>query len=93
MLTRLLTIRPNVRVQANKDDLVAPADALGEGGRRFPTSDELGTYEDPPKKEPIQKKVNPIKKFLMRVFKIKEIDHEEFRKDNKWAIRIDDDKE
>ena len=76
MLTRLLSIRPIVCVQAKKDNFVEPADAPGEGGRRFPTSDELGTYEDPPKKEPIQKKVNPIKKFLIEKFKIKEIDYE-----------------
>ena len=82
MLTRLLSIRPNVRVHAKKDDFATPADAPGEGARRFPTSD------DPPKK-----KMNPIKKFLMDIFKIKEIDTDKFRKENKWAIRIDDDKE
>ena len=93
MLTRLLSIRPNVRVHAKKDDFATPADAPGEGARRFPTSDEFGPCEDPPKKEPTQKKMNPIKKFLMDIFKIKEIDTDKFRKENKWAIRIDDDKE
>ena len=39
--------------------------------------------EDPKKKE-----VNPIKKFIMKVFKIKEIDYEKFRKEDKWAIKI-----
>tara|TARA_R110001606_G_scaffold248751_1_gene396688 strand:+ start:1018 stop:1290 length:273 start_codon:yes stop_codon:yes gene_type:complete len=82
MLTRLITIRPSVRVHAKKDDFVTPADAPGEGKRRFPTSDELGPCEDPPKKKP-----NPIKKFLMKKFKIEEIDYAKFEKENKWAIR------
>jgi len=77
MLTRLLSIRPIVRVQAKKDDFVGPVDAPGEGKRRFPTWDEEGPAEDPPKK-------NPIKKFLIEKFKIKEIDYE---KENEWAIR------
>ena len=86
MLTRLITIRPSVRVHAKKDDFIAPADAPGEGKRRFPTSDELGPCEDPPKKK-------SIKKFIMDVFKIKEIDYEKFNKENMWAIRPDEDKE
>ena len=80
MLTRLLIVRPSVRVHGKKDDFVAPADAPGEGNRRFPTWDELGPCEDPPKK-------NPIKKFLMKKFKIEEIDYEKFEKENEWAIR------
>ena len=86
MLTRLITIRPSVRVHAKKDDFITPADAPGEGKRRFPTSDELGPCEDPPKKK-------SIKKFIMDVFKIKEIDYEKFNKENMWAIRPDEDKE
>ena len=86
MLTRLITIRPSVRVHGKKDDFTAPADAPGEGKRRFPTSDELGPCEDPPKKK-------SIKKFIMDVFKIKEIDYEKFNKENMWAIRPDEDKE
>jgi len=35
MLTRLLIVRPSVRVHAKKDDFVAPADAPGEGGGGF----------------------------------------------------------
>ena len=31
--------------------------------------------------------MNPIKKFLMDVFKIEEIDYGKFRKESKWAIR------
>jgi hypothetical protein len=31
--------------------------------------------------------VNPIKKFIMKVFKIEEIDHEKFRKESTWAIK------
>jgi hypothetical protein len=55
---------------------VSPSDAPGEGNRRFPTWDENEI-----------KKINPVKKFLMDVFKIEEVDHEKFRKENKWAIR------
>jgi hypothetical protein len=73
-------IRPNVRTYAKKDDFVSPSDAPGEGNRRFPTWDENDENEI--------KKINPIKKFLMDVFKIEEVDHEKFRKENKWAIRI-----
>ena len=58
---------------------MTPSDAPGEGNRRFPTWDE--------KDEPEEAEVNPIKKFIMNVFKIEEIDHEKFRKENKWAIR------
>lgn len=83
MLTRLLSIRPIVRAQAKKDDFVEPADAPGEGKRRFPTWDEEGPAEDPPKKKPI----HPIKKFLIEKFKIEEIDYEKFEKENEWAIR------
>lgn len=39
--------------------------------------------EDPPN----NKKVNPIKKWIMDVFKIKEIDYEKFRKESKWSIK------
>ena len=72
-------IRPRVTIHAKKDDFVAPTEAPGEGNRRFPTWDE--------KDEPDTKEVNPIKKFIMKVFKIEEIDHEKFRKNNKWAIK------
>jgi hypothetical protein len=67
---RPIAIRPNVRTHAKKDDFVSPSDAPGEGNRRFPTRDE--------RDEPETKVVNPIKKFLMDVFKIKEIDYEKF---------------
>jgi hypothetical protein len=72
-------IRPNVRIHAKKNDFVTPSDAPGEGNRRFPSIDQ------PP--DEIDKEVNPIKKFLMDVFKIEEVDYEKFRKENKWAIR------
>lgn len=39
------------------------------------------------KKEEEKKDINPIKKFIMKVFKVKEIDYDKFRKENKWAIR------
>jgi len=71
-------IRSTTLLRAKKDDFVAPSDAPGEGNRRFPTWDE--------KDEPETKEVNPIKKFLMEKFKIKEIDYTKFDKENKWAI-------
>lgn len=72
---RPIITRPNVRVSAKKDDFVSPTEAPGEGNRRFPSMDEP------------EKKINPIKKFLMDVFKIEEIDYGKFRKESKWAIR------
>lgn len=39
------------------------------------------------KKEEEKKDINPIKKFIMKVFKLKEIDYDKFQKENKWAIR------
>ena len=72
-------IRPRVTIRAKKDDFVAPTEAPGEGKRRPPTWDEGD--------EPDTKEVNPIKKFIMKVFKIKEIDHEKFREESMWAIR------
>ena len=73
-------VRPNVRVQANKNDFVEPAEALGEGRRR------------PPNQEENKAEMHPLKKFIMEKFKIVEIDYEKFNKDNKWAIRPDKDK-
>ena len=64
-------VRPNVRVQAKKKDFVEPAEAPGEGRRRPPNEEEM----------------HPLKKFIMKKFKIVEIDYEKFNKDNKWAIR------
>jgi hypothetical protein len=74
MLTRLLYVRPSVRVRAKKDDFVAPADAPGEGKRRIPNEEE-------------NKDIHPLKKFIVDKFKIKEIDYEKFNKESKWAIR------
>jgi hypothetical protein len=73
---RPITIRPRVHVSAKKDDFIAPTEAPGEGSRRFPSMDQ-----DP------EKKMNPIKKFLMDVFKIEEIDYGKFRENSKWAIK------
>jgi hypothetical protein len=73
-------VRPNVRVQAKKNDFVEPAEALGEGRRR------------PPNEEENKAEMHPLKKFIMEKFKIVEIDYEKFNKDNKWAIRPDKDK-
>ena len=72
-------IRPSTRILAKKEDFIAPTEAPGEGNRRFPTWDEGD--------EPETKDVNPIKKFIMKVFKIEEIDHEKFRKESVWAIK------
>ena len=66
-------VRPNIRVQAKKNDFVEPAEAPGEGRRRSPDKDEM----------------HPLKKFIMEKFKIEEIDYEKFNKENKWAIRPD----
>ena len=76
---RPMIIRPAAILCAKKDDFIAPSDAPGEGNRRFPTWDE--------KDEPVTNDVNPIKKFIMKVFKIEEIDHEKFQRENKWAIK------
>lgn len=76
---RPMIIRPTAILRAKKDEFVAPSDAPGEGNRRFPTWDERDELET--------KEMNPIKKFIMKVFKMEEIDHEKFRKNNKWAIK------
>lgn len=75
---KTISTRPLIRTKAQKnDEFIQPTDAPGEGKRRFPSMDE-----------PEEKVVmNPIKRFLMNVFNIKEIDHEKFRKENKWAIK------
>ena len=78
-ILRPMIVRPSAILRAKKDDFVAPSDAPGEGNRRFPTWDERDETET--------KDMNPIKKFIMKVFKIEEIDHEKFRKENMWAIR------
>ena len=72
-------VRPRVALHAKKDNFVAPMEAPGEGKRRPPTWDEGD--------EPETKEVNPIKKFIMKVFKMEEIDHEKFREESMWAIR------
>ena len=72
-------VRPHVTIRAKKDDFIAPTEAPGEGNRRLPTWDE--------KDEPVTNDVNPIKKFIMKVFKIEDIDHEKFQRENKWAIK------
>jgi len=72
--------RPNVRVRAKENNFISTSDAPGEGNKRFPSMDQGS-------EEPVTKEVNPIKKFIMKVFKIKEIDHEKFRKESTWAIK------
>ena len=76
---RPMIIRPTAILRAKKDDFVAPTEAPGEGRRRPPTWDEGD--------EPDTKEMNPIKKFIMKVFKMEEIDHEKFRKESVWAIK------
>ena len=74
--------RPTVKVKADKNNFISSSDAPGEGNKRFPSIDQ----------EPEEPKIprNPIKQFIMDIFKIKEIDHEKFRREDKWAIRPDD---
>lgn len=80
-------IRPRVTVRAKKDKFVEPAEAPGEGKRRPPNEEEnLASGDDKPKE------VHPLKKFIMDVFKIEEIDYEKFNKGNMWAIRPNKDK-
>ena len=76
---RTTRISPSSRIFAKKEDFIEPTEAPGEGNRRFPTWGERDETET--------KEMNPIKKFIMKVFKIEEIDHEKFRKENKWAIK------
>jgi hypothetical protein len=91
-------IRPRVTLRAKKDKFVEPAEAPGEGKRRPPDeNDTLSSRDDIGGRERIQitqspepkevEKPHPLKKFIMDVFKIEEIDYEEFRKKSKWAIR------
>lgn len=83
MLTlRPIVRKPTVRVKAEKNNFISSSDAPGEGNKRFPSIDQ------DPEKPKVNR--NPIKQFLMNLFKIKEIDHEKFRREDKWAIRIDD---
>ena len=97
-------IRPRVTLRAKKDKFVEPAEAPGEGKRRPPDeNDTLSSRDDIGGRERIQitqspepKEVespHPLKKFIMDVFKIKEIDYDKFRKESMWAIRVDDDNE
>ena len=78
-------VRPSVRIKAKKNDFVEPAEAPGEGRRREPYYDENPGGIDPPKKD-----MNPIKRKIMEIFKIKEIDYDKFKKESKWAIRPED---
>ena len=99
LLSKSQFIRPRVTIRAKKKDFIEPGEAPGEGRRRPPNEKEnrdsgLAARDDIGGRERIQvestKKVNPIKKFIMKVFKIKEIDYEKFRKEDKWAIKIKD---
>ena len=84
-ITGMHVMRPRiVQTHANKDEFVPPTEAPGEGKRRPPTWDE-GDVET-------EKKVNPIKKFIMKVFKIEEIDYKEFKQNDMWAIHPDEKK-
>jgi len=40
-----------------------------------------------------EKEKHPLKKAIMKFFKIEEIDYEKFRREDKWAIRIDEKKD
>ena len=84
-LTQMHFARPRVVVRAKKNDFVEPAEAPGEGKRKPPSYDEDGE----PKKTEV---AYPIKELIKKFFKIEEIDYEKFRKENKWAIRPNQDK-
>mgnify|MGYP000061559470 FL=1 len=77
-------IRQVFALKAKTNDFVEPAEAPGEGRRRPPNEKE---------NEDSKKGVHPIKKFIMEKLGIKEIDYEKFNKENKWAIRPNEDKE
>ena len=85
-LTQTHFVRPRVVVRAKKNDFVEPAEAPGEGKRKPPSYDEDGE----PKKTEV---AHPIKELIKKFFKIEEIDYEKFRKENKWAIRPNQDKD
>ena len=85
----MFTLKPtlisqNFALKAKKNDFVEPAEAPGEGRRRPPNEKE---------NEDSKKGVHPIKKFIMEKLGIEEIDYEKFNKENKWAIRPNEDKE
>ena len=42
-----------------------------------------------PNKKKSPKNINPLKKYIMERFDIKEIDYKKFKEESKWAIRID----
>ena len=97
LLSNPLLIRPRVTTHAKKNDFVEPSEAPGEGRRRIPsdkenrdsalaTRDDIGGRGRTPPEPKEDEKPHPLKKFLMDVFKIKEIDYEKFNKENKWAI-------
>ena len=100
LLSKSQFIRPRVTIRAKKKDFIEPSEAPGEGRRRPPNEKEnrdsgLATRDDIGGRVRIQvestkkdEAANPIKKFIMKVFKIKEIDYEKFRKEDKWAIKI-----
>jgi hypothetical protein len=102
LLSKSQFIRPRVTIRAKKKDFIEPGEAPGEGRRRPPNEKEnrdsgLAAKDDIGGRERIQvestkkaEAANPIKKFIMKFFKIKEIDYEKFRKEDKWAIKIKD---
>jgi len=99
LLSKPLFIRPRVIVRAKKDKFVEPAEAPGEGKRRplnendtLSSRDDIGGREKVTPKPKEVEKPHPLKKFIMDVFKIKEIDYEKFNKGNMWAIRPNKDK-
>ena len=67
-------IRPRVTLRAKKRDSDECHDKVG-------SREKIQITPDP------DTELHPSKKFIMDVFKIKEIDYEEFRKKSKWAIR------
>ena len=83
-LTQTHFVRPRVVVRAKKNDFVEPAEAPGEGKRKQLTCCSPSSYST--------EVAHPIKELIKKFFKIEEIDYEKFRKENKWAIRPNQDK-
>lgn len=73
-LTQTHFIRPRVHVRAKNNDS-EPIDVTAS------------VKPSPSEKVESKKCMHPLKKFIMDVFKIEEIDYERFNKENKWAIR------
>lgn len=73
-LTQTHFIRPRVHVRAKNND-------------SEPIDITVSVKPSPSEKDGSKKCIHPLKKFIMDIFKIEEIDYEKFNKENKWAIK------